>query len=77
MRNRDDDRGRDDDLHTGYTKEGMSGGVITLIVLLLETNMLFGKRGQGFNVLLEKLVAVVHVGLALALVFYFILALAL
>lgn len=33
MRNRDDDRRRDDDLHTGYTKEGVSGGAIALIVV--------------------------------------------
>lgn len=33
MRNRDDDRDPADDLHTGYTREGMSGGAIALVVV--------------------------------------------
>lgn len=48
MRNRDDDRGRDDDLHTGYTNEGMSGGAIALIVvaaLLLLFILQNGEKG--------------------------------
>lgn len=33
MRNRDDGRDRADDLHTGYTKEGIGGGAVALIVV--------------------------------------------
>jgi uncharacterized integral membrane protein len=48
MRNRDDDRDRADDLHTGYTKEGMSGGAIALVVvavLLLVFILQNGEKG--------------------------------
>lgn len=48
MRNRDDDRDRADDLHTGYTREGMSGGAIALVVvgvLLLLFILQNGEKG--------------------------------
>jgi len=48
MRNRDDDRDRADDLHAGYTREGMSGGAIALVVvgvLLLLFILQNGERG--------------------------------
>jgi uncharacterized integral membrane protein len=46
MRNRDDDRGRDDDLHTGYTKERMSGGVIALIVVAVLLLLFILQNGE-------------------------------
>lgn len=54
-------------------KIGMPMGIITLIILALEVNVLVGKKGQGFNKLLEKVPGVIHLGLILSLVFYFLL----
>lgn len=48
-------------------------GIITLLILVFEANAIFGTKGQGMSKMLEKPAAVIHVGLALALVFYLIL----
>jgi uncharacterized membrane protein len=47
-------------------------GISTVLVVLFELNALFGKKGQGPAKMLDKPVAVIHIGLALALTFYFI-----
>jgi uncharacterized membrane protein len=45
-------------------------GAVLAIIALIELNVLFGKKGQGFSKLLEKHVSVIHVGILLAAVFY-------
>ncbi len=45
MRNRDDD-GRDEDLNTGYTSEGPSGGVIALIVVAVLLLLFILQNGE-------------------------------
>ena len=52
---------------------GVPMGIIAAIVLLFEVNVFVGKKGQGMSKMLDKHVAVIHVGLVLALGFYFIL----
>jgi uncharacterized membrane protein len=47
------------------------GGVL-VIVAALELNALFGKKNAGFSKILEKHVPVIELGVALALVFYFL-----
>jgi len=53
---------------------GMPLGIVTAIILAIEANALFGQKAKGPSALLEKHVAVIHVGLALALVFYLLIA---
>ncbi len=52
---------------------GMALGICTVIILFFEAIALFGTKGKGPAKMLEKTVAVVHIGLVLALGFYFIL----
>jgi hypothetical protein len=52
---------------------GAPMGIITLIILGFELLAIFGKKGVGPAKMLEKTVAVVHIGLVLALGFYLIL----
>ena len=60
----------------GADPKGSSGvpmGIAAIVIALLEANCLWGKKGEGFNKALDKHVSVIHIGLALALVFYFLL----
>ena len=54
------------------SKIGAALGVITVIIAFFEVNVFIGKKGAGLSAMLEKHVAVIHAGLALALLFYFI-----
>lgn len=56
-------------LHEGG-KGGPALGVITLLALFFEGVALFGKKALGPAKMLEKPVAVIHIGLVLALVCY-------
>ena len=47
-------------------------GAVVALMALFELNALFGKKGAGFAKVLEKHVSVIHVGVVLALIFYFI-----
>ena len=49
-------------------------GIVVAIILAIEANALFGTKAKGPSKLLEKHVGVIHVGLALALVFYLLVA---
>jgi uncharacterized membrane protein len=51
---------------------GIPLGICTLLVLLFEANAIFGKKGQGMAKMLEKHVAIIHIGLVLSFLFYFI-----
>ncbi len=52
---------------------GVPLGICTAIIVLFEVIALTGKKGQGPAKMLDKHVAVIHIGLLLAVVFYFIL----
>jgi uncharacterized membrane protein len=47
-------------------------GVCTVIIVLFELIGLLGTRGKGPAKMLEKHVAVIHIGLLLAVIFYFV-----
>jgi uncharacterized membrane protein len=47
-------------------------GAILAVIAAVEVNALFGKKGAGFSKILEKHVSVIHLGLAIAVVFYFL-----
>jgi uncharacterized membrane protein len=49
-------------------------GLVCAIIAAIEANALFGAKGKGASQLLEKHVSVIHAGVALALVFYFLIA---
>lgn len=51
---------------------GVPMGICTLLVVLFEAVALFGKKGAGPAKMLDKHVAVIHVGLVLALLMYFV-----
>ena len=51
---------------------GVPLGICTAITALVEANALWGKKGQGAAKMLDKHVAVIHIGLVLAFVFYFL-----
>ena len=53
-------------------KVGMALGICTAIILLVEANALMGTKGKGPAKMLDKHIAVLHVGLLLAVVFYFV-----
>jgi uncharacterized membrane protein len=48
-------------------------GICTLLIIGFEALALFGKKGQGPAKMLDKHVGVLHVGLVLAAIFYFML----
>lgn len=51
---------------------GVPMGIVTLLIVLFQAIALFGKKGQGPAKMLDKPVAVIHVGLVLALVMYLV-----
>jgi uncharacterized membrane protein len=51
---------------------GVPLGVCTLVIAFFEFVALTGKKGQGPAKMLDKHVAVIHVGLVLAVLFYFL-----
>jgi len=48
-------------------------GIIVAVIALAEANALWGKKGEGAAKMLDKHVAVIHIGLVLAVAFYAIL----
>ena len=56
-------------------KGGMALGVITVLAAFFEGVALMGKKAEGPAKMLEKPVAVIHIGLTLALVSYLVIAL--
>lgn len=51
---------------------GVPLGISLVLILLFEGIALFGKKGAGPAKMLDKHVAVIHVGLVLTLIFYFL-----
>jgi uncharacterized membrane protein len=51
---------------------GVPMGICTLLIVLFELNALVGKKGEGPAKMLEKHVGVIHVGLVLTLIMYFV-----
>jgi uncharacterized membrane protein len=51
---------------------GIPLGICAAIIALIEANALFGTKGKGPAKMLDKHIAVIHIGLVLSFVFYFI-----
>lgn len=54
-------------------KMGAPMGIVTLVILAIEANVLLGKKGAGFSKILDKHSNVIYAGLGLAFGFYLIL----
>ena len=52
---------------------GVPLGICTAVIAVVEANALFGTKGKGPAKMLDKHIAVLHVGLVLALAFYLVL----
>ncbi|MFZ5477839.1 MAG: urate hydroxylase PuuD [Myxococcota bacterium] len=53
-------------------KAAVPAAICTVIILAFEANAIWGKKNEGPSKMLEKHVAVIHVGLVLALVLYLV-----